>query len=70
MRTPSELPSATARTVPPRAAIEPDAEVAPIFDSGRADADPFGSSGNIADDGPPKEEEIDGLFVDLIEEER
>jgi len=69
MRT-SEAPSAAARAMPPRAASEPDVEVAPLFESGKLDADPFGSSGNIADDGPPKEEEIEGLFVDLIEEER
>lgn len=54
----------------PRAAIEPEAEVAPIFDSSGLAADPFRGPGDLPDDGPPKEEEIDGLFVDLIDEER
>jgi hypothetical protein len=48
--------------------VEPEAEVAPIFDS-RAQ-DPFQGPGDLTDEGPPKEEEIEGLFVDLIDEER
>jgi general secretion pathway protein A len=54
----------------PHASIEPEAEVAPIFDSRGLGADPFRGPGDLPDDGPPKEEEIDGLFVDLIDEER
>jgi len=54
----------------PRATIEPEAEVAPIFESRSLGPDPFRDPDDLPDDGPPKEEEIEGLFVDLIDEER
>jgi type II secretory pathway predicted ATPase ExeA len=53
-----------------RGGLEPEAEIAPIFDSRSLDADPFQGPGDLSDGGPPKEEEIEGLFVDLIDEER
>ena len=54
----------------PQATLEADAEDAPIFEAGSLGADPFQGPGDVSDDGPPKEEEIEGLFVDLIDEER
>ncbi|HME68985.1 MAG TPA: AAA family ATPase [Myxococcota bacterium] len=67
----AETSRAVARQGPAtRATIEPEAEVAPIFDSRTLGADPFQGAGDLPDDGPPKEEEIEGLFVDLIDEER
>ena len=58
------------RPTSPQLPPEPDAEVAPIFDSSGVSAEPFPGPADLPDDGPPKDEEIEGLFVDLIDEER
>ncbi len=60
------LPEAIA----PASLMVSEAEEAPIFESPALERDPFGEPPGFPDDGPPKEEEIEGLFVDLVDEER
>jgi type II secretory pathway predicted ATPase ExeA len=60
------LPEAIA----PASLMVSEAEEAPIFESPALERDMFGEPPGFPDDGPPKEEEIEGLFVDLVDEER
>jgi type II secretory pathway predicted ATPase ExeA len=70
IRTVGTSPAAARQGPTNRGTAEPEAEVAPIFDSRTLDEDPFQGPGDLTDEGPPKEEEIEDLFVDLIDEER
>ncbi|HKE10324.1 MAG TPA: AAA family ATPase [Myxococcota bacterium] len=70
MRTTGASPAAPRQRPMSRSTPEPEAEIAPIFDSQTLEADPFQGPGDLNDEGPPKEEEIEDLFVDLIDEER
>jgi len=70
MRTAGASPASARQRPTSRGTPEPEAEVAPIFDSQNLEADPFQGPGDLNDQGPPKEEEIEDLFVDLIDEER
>ena len=57
-------------SISPASLMVSEAEEAPIFESPSLEQDVFDESPGFPDDGPPKEKEIEDLFVDLVDEER
>lgn len=57
-------------SISPASLMVSEAEEAPIFESPSLEQDVFDESPGFPDDGPPKEQEIEDLFVDLVDEER